>query len=315
MSRSALAAVLVLLLVPVLVTASASAWAARTVLDPTAFAAVVDGSLESPAIEVALADSIATTVVGEVGRRAPAEIDDLATDVLGLPPGSDRVAVETALADRIVGALRTPAVRSVRRDVVAAIHRALVETVTTGRGPIRRVGPDVVLDTGDLLERIAAVTDPRIVPLLADAGLDPGHGVVMASADELRVAERALTLMDALRIILPLLALALTLLVIVLAHRRVRALGIVGLTIAAAGLLSIAIVWFAGRAVTGATDLAVTRRILGAAYDAVTSSLLTQAIVLVVAGLVVWAIAWVLERQGRRRAVERMLGPRERSGV
>lgn len=315
MSRTALAAVLVLLLVPVLVTAQASVWAARTVLDAATFATVVERSLESPAVELALADSIATTVVDALGRRAPAELDDLATGVLGLPPGSDRSTVKTGLSDRIVAALHTSAVRSVRRDVVASIHEALVGSVTTGNGALRRVGADIVLDTGVLVERVAADTDPRIVPLLADAGLDPGHGVVVARADELRAAEGALALMDVLRVILPLLAVSLALLVVVLAHRRVRALGIVGLAAALAGLLSIAAVWLVGRSLTGATDLAVTRRIIGAVYDAITSPLLTQATVLVVAGLVVWAVAWVLERRGRRHAVARMLGPRERSGV
>ena len=60
--------------------------------------------------------------------------------------------------------------------------------------------------------------------------------------------------MEALERLLPLVAVSAALVVVVVAHRRARALGIVGLAIAVAGAVSLLVLWLAGRYIASVPD-------------------------------------------------------------
>ena len=67
--------------------------------------------------------------------------------------------------------------------------------------------------------------------------------MVVAQVSELQPIRRTIDIMQASRSIVPLLAIAVALLIVVIAHRRERALGIVGAAVALAGLVSLAVIW------------------------------------------------------------------------
>ena len=56
--RTMLAAVLLVLLLPVLVVANASEWAARTVIDDRAFATTAGRVMDAPALRAVVADRV-----------------------------------------------------------------------------------------------------------------------------------------------------------------------------------------------------------------------------------------------------------------
>ena len=117
-------------------------------------------------------------------------------------------------------------------------------------------------------------------------------------------------LMEALERLLPLVAVTAALVVVVVAHRRARALGIVGLAITVAGAASLLVLWLAGRYIASVPDAPAARQLAGDVYDAFLRTLVVQAALLVVVGLFLAVVSWILTRRERRRATRRMLGPR-----
>jgi Ni,Fe-hydrogenase I cytochrome b subunit len=109
---------------------------------------------------------------------------------------------------------------------------------------------------------------------------------------------------------LPLVAVTAAFVVVVLAHRRARALGIVGFAIAVAGAVSLLVLWLAGDYVSAVPDSAVVRQLTAELYEAFLQLLVVQAALLIAVGLVLVVLSWFLGRSGRRRATARMLGPR-----
>lgn len=308
--RSGLAAVLVIAFVLTAVVANTSSWALRTVLDGATFAATVERVLDSPLLEERIAAEIAQVTVAGLERLAPSVVEDVATRVLELPPRSDDAQVEAALTDRIVDELDTPAVQGLRHDLVLSIHDVVFGALEGDPGLITVQGEDVVLDLDGLIDQIAAVTEPEVATLVHEAGFGGRGPIVIAQVAELVPIRRAVDLMETLQVILPLLAIAVALLVVVLAHRRVRALSIVGLAVTAAGIASLVIVWLSGLYVTRIPDAPVAQQITAEVYAAFLITLALQAAALVLAGLAIALAAWIIERRRRRRAIEEMVGPR-----
>ena len=312
MLRTGLAAVLVIALVLTVVVANASFWATRSVLERAAFAETVERGFESPELGSSISAALAEAVVTGLQRVAPSRIDDLATQVLGLPAGTKASAVEAALGDRINDEFDTAPARELRHDLALSLHKAVLDAAEGRPGLVTVRGDDVVVDADALVARIAAVSDPRIAAEITRSGIGAGGPVVVAEVAGLSTVRRSIEVMRALQLILPLLAVAVALLVVVLAHRRIRALGIVGLAVTAAGAASLALVWLGGRYLTGLPDAPVVRRLAGDLYASLLASLVVQAAALVAVGLVIALLAWMIGRRQRRRAVRQLVGPRVR---
>jgi hypothetical protein len=309
MLRTGLAAILLVLLIPMVVAANTSFWALRTVLDSETFSTTVGRALDTPAVERLVADALADVIVDRVGRAPTAVAAGLASR-LGLPAGSDRQQIRAALSDRILGSLDDPGVRQVRDEVVTAVHGEVIGLAEGRSGLVAVRGKNVVLDTAGLLDRIGTSADPRIASLVVNVPVILTSPIVIAQVGALEPVHEALRLMRAIQLLLPLVAVTAALIVVVLAHRRARALGIVGLAIAVAGAVSLAILWLAGPYVSRVPDAEVARQVTAQVYDAFVSLLVIQAALLVAVGLVLAVLSWLLARSGRRRATARMLGPR-----
>jgi hypothetical protein len=310
-SRTSVAAVLLVLLLPMVVVANASTWALRTVLDDRVFAATVGRILDTPTLEAEMSER-ATSLILDVADDSNLRLQALATQVLGLPT-ANRTAVETALESRIATALGAPAVVAARDDAVSAVHR-FVTGAAKAEPPLAVRGSQVVLDLGDIVEEVAAELDPRL-PALGLASLPAAKTtVVLGEASQLRMVSQGITLLEAARIVIPLAVVAVILAIVGLAHRRIRALGIVGVAIMVAGLVSLAVAWVGGGVVRRAPEDLTVRTIIGEVYDAFIGLLLAQSLLLVAAGAAIAVVALFAarrrERSQRRREVERMFGPR-----
>jgi hypothetical protein len=310
-SRTSVAAVLHVLLLPMVVVANASTWALRTVLDDRVFAATVGRILDTPTLEAEMSER-ATSLILDVADDSNLRLQALATQVLGLPT-ANRTAVETALESRIATALGAPAVVAARDDAVSAVHR-FVTGAAKAEPPLAVRGSQVVLDLGDIVEEVAAELDPRL-PALGLASLPAAKTtVVLGEASQLRMVSQGITLLEAARIVIPLAVVAVILAIVGLAHRRIRALGIVGVAIMVAGLVSLAVAWVGGGVVSRAPEDLTVRTIIGEVYDAFIGLLLAQSLLLVAAGAAIAVVALFAarrrERSQRRREVERMFGPR-----
>ncbi len=309
MLRTGLAAILLVLLIPTVVAANASFWALRTVLDSETFSTTVGRTLDTPALQRLVATSLADGIVDRIGRASPAAVGVLASR-LGLATGADPDRVSAALGKRILDAMDDPAVAEVRDEVVAAVHGSVIGVAEGKPGLVAVRGKDLVLDTTGLLDRIAAAADPRVASLVADVPTGLAGPIVIAQVAELEPIQDALALMEVLEQLLPLVAVTAALVVVVLAHRRTRALGIVGLALAVAGAASLLVLWLAGRYIAGVPDAPVARELTAQVYDAFMQTLVAQAVLLVVVGLFLAIVSWLLARSERRRATRRMLGPR-----
>jgi hypothetical protein len=267
--------------------------------------------LDTPTLEAEMSER-ATSLILDVADDSNLRLQALATQVLGLPT-ANRTAVETALESRIATALGAPAVVAARDDAVSAVHR-FVTGAAKAEPPLAVRGSQVVLDLGDIVEEVAAELDPRL-PALGLASLPAAKTtVVLGEASQLRMVSQGITLLEAARIVIPLAVVAVILAIVGLAHRRIRALGIVGVAIMVAGLVSLAVAWVGGGVVRRAPEDLTVRTIIGEVYDAFIGLLLAQSLLLVAAGAAIAVVALFAarrrERSQRRREVERMFGPR-----
>ncbi len=308
MLRTGLATVLLVLLLPTLVAANASTWALRTVLDSETFSTTVERALDAPTLERALAVTVADGIVDRV-ERSPLIVAELARRV-GLAAGVGPDDVRAALSERVLDAMSDPAVERVRGDVITSVHGQVLGLAKGEAGLISVRGTDLVLDTAGIVDRIARDAEPRVASLVQNVPPSLSRPIVVAQVAELEPVQDALTAMETLRLLLPLVAVTATLIIVLLAHRRARALGIVGFGVAIAGVLSLLAVWSAGLYVAEVPDAPVARQLTREVYDAFLSQLIGQSIVLVAFGLAVAVIAWYVQVRDRRRATKRMLGPR-----
>ena len=309
MIRTALAAVQLILLLPAVVIANASNWAARTVVDDSAFASPVGRVLDPPTLRATIAPRIADEVTTYLERN-PETLTLLATEILHVPDGTTAADVRAALQARLATALDDPAVRAARDRAIESVHAYLVGAAGGADQAVRIQGDELVLDTGPLVEKLAAAVDPRLTPATVTLP-ETDRLVVLASAGALGTTSDALSVMEVVQFLIPIVAIIAALAILGLAHRRVRALGMVGIAVMVAGVVTLAAAWIGGEAIGQASADITVRQITTEVYTAFITLLVWQAVALIVGGLVLVLIAWLLVR--RRRAA-RAGGPSGQGG-
>jgi hypothetical protein len=301
MPRTLLAALLLVVLLPVLVITNASTWALRAVLDDDAFATTVSRTLDTPALEHAMAVAIADAVIDRLAL-APAVVEQLGTQILGLPGPVDETSVRAALADRVQAAFADPQVRAARDEVIVSIHQAVLRTGDGQVGSVTIRGSDIILDPTAIVTRIANATDGRIGAIVAASGGRLTAPFVVASVPALQPLQQTLDTLEALQVVLPIAAIAVAVLILLLAHRRLRALRIIGIAMAFAGLITIVLVSLAGRYVATIPNDETGRLAASEVYDAFLSLLIVQSALLATVGLLAALVAWLLGRRHKRAA-------------
>ena len=305
MLRSVFVALLVLALIPAVAAANATTWAKRSVLDRQTFTETVDRALDAPEAEEALAEQLAPALfdiligADERARLVLAPIAGQSTDA----PDN---AIVRGLEPRIRAALESPRIDAAREQLVIAAHRTLVG-LDDPDSTVRIEGDALIVDAADLLRVLLDTIDARLVALGVDVPAGANVDIELASSPGLAATGQVLPTVDRLGTILPLVAIATALLVIVVAHRRGRALQVVGLAITLAGAACLGVVWLGGLAVAGA-ESPISPELVQVTYQALSSDFVTQSMVLMVGGfvlLVVGGVASVMRagRPATRRSV------------
>lgn len=295
--RTVLAAVLLILLLPAIVIANASNWAARTVVDDVAFRSTVTRVMETPTLRATIVQRVSDEVTTFLATN-PETLRLLVTEILHVPDTTSVDDVRAALRARLAVAMDDPAVRQARDEAIEQVHAFLIDASTGGDRAVRIDGDRLVLDTGPLVERLAAAVDPRLTP--ATVRLSEGDRlVVLASANALQTARTGLPLLEVIQFLVPLIAVVVALAIVGLAHRRVRALGLVGIAVTVAGAVTLVAAWFGGSVLGEASTDVTVRAITTEVYTAFVTLLVLQAAALIVAGLVLSLVAWVLGRRHR----------------
>jgi hypothetical protein len=217
---------------------------------------------------------------------------------------SDRQVIG-GLQPLVAAALDDPRTTAARDTLVDDVHATLRGAAAPG-GHVRIVEEHFVVNVQPMLDAIV-----RSVEVPGNAALEaalvaalPGVPIEVALADApgLGAARDGLATLDRAVLVLPLVALLVALLVLLVAHRRARALGIVGAAAVIAGLAGIGVVLLGGVVIArSGSDLNPTlvERTLGV-YSGV---LLVQSAVLVGAGLVLAFIGSIAAGRGGRRPV------------
>ena len=302
MIRTLLAAVLLVLLLPALVVANASEWAARTVVDDEAFTTTAGRVMDTPALRAVVADRISTQVVQAL-LTDPITARVVATQILGLTAEATATEIDGAIRSRVAVALDDPAVRSTRDAIIADIHAALIGAATGASGSVRVEGDALVLDTGPFIDRLATAVDGRLTPgFIAIPPAD--RTIVLVEADAIETSSQALSILDLGRFLIPIAAVVVALAVLGLAHRRVRALGLIGIALTLAGAVTLAVAWAGGEAIGNASSDTTVRQVTSEVYDAFLGLLVVQSLLLILAGLLIALIAWAIRRgrQSSRRS-------------
>jgi hypothetical protein len=218
---------------------------------------------------------------------------------LGADP-SDRQVIG-ALQPLVAAALDDPRTTAARDTLVDDVHATLRGADAPG-GQVRFVDEHFVVNVQPMIDAIVRSVDmPGNAALVAAL---PGVPIEVALADApgLGAARDGLATIERAALVLPLVALLAALLVVLVAHRRARAVGIVGAAAVIAGLVGIGVVLLGSVAIArSGADLnpALVEGTIGV-YSGV---LLVQSAILVVAGLVLAFIGSIAAGRGARRPV------------
>lgn len=300
--RTFLAGALLVLLLPALVVANAAEWASRTVIDDRAFTATATRVMDSPTLRQVVAERVTTQVVTALVTD-PITARVVASEILGLRAEATATEIGTAIRARVTVALDDPAVREARDAIITDVHARLIGAATGASGAVRIQGDELIVDTGPLIDRLASAVDGRLTP--GSISIPAAERmIVLAQSDALETTSSALSLMDLGRFLIPLAAVLVALAILGLAHRRVRALGFVGIAVTLAGIVTLAAAWVGGEAVSGVASDPTVRTIASEVYAAFLSLLVFQSALLIAVGLLIALIAWLMarRRQSSRRS-------------
>ena len=303
MFRSLLAALLVLALIPAVAAANATTWAKRSVLDEQRFTEVVDRTLDSPEAEEALAEQLAPALF-ETLVSADERARLILGPIAGQSPNAPDDDIIRGLEPRIRAALESPRFDAARERLVIAAHQALVG-LDDPDSTVRIEGDALYVDAADLLRVLLDTIDSRIVALGVEVPEGANVDIELASSPGLAATGQVLPTVDRLGTVLPLVAIATALLVVVVAHRRGRALQVVGLAVTLAGAACLLVVWLGGLAVASA-ESPISPQLVQATYRALSSDFVTQSMAIMVGGFVLLVVGGIVAVfSGGRRATRR----------
>jgi len=303
MLRTLLAALLVLALIPAVAAANASMWAKRSVLDRQTFTETVDRALDEPEAEKALAKQLAP-ILFDALIATNDQVRLILAPIAGQSADAPDDAIIRGLEPRIEAALQNPRIEAARERLVIAAHGALIG-LDDPDSTVRIVGDSLYVDAADLLRAGLDAIEPRFGSLGISVPAGTDAEIELASSPGLEATGVVLPAIDRLGTILPLVAIATALLVVVIAHRRGRALQVVGLAVSLAGVACLLVVWLGGIAVAG-SESPISPQLVQSTYKAMTNDFVTQSMALMLGGLVLLVIGGVVSVfGGNRRATPR----------
>ena len=298
--RSFLAAILLLLLLPAAVVANGSWWATKTILDERTFTTVVGQALDSAVLRERLAER-ATAIALDKLNAADRQTQQTVLALFGLTAIPERHELELVLRPMFATALEAPSVRAERDRIMASAHRFVMSGGVAGNDAVAIEGPVVVLDLSPVLEEVVATVDDRLLTAGLAEFSRGDASVVLAETGSLQTVGSTLGLLETAGPGPSIALVAVAVLIVALAHRRIRAFGLVGVTVMTAGLVCLTLAVLAGEYARGISDRMAVNVVAGATYDAFATQLMEQSLLVAAGGTIVaasaWALSW-LRREG-----------------
>jgi hypothetical protein len=281
------------LLLPAAVVGNGSWWATKTILDERIFTTVVGQALDSAALRDRLAER-ATAIALDKLNAADRQTQQAVLALFGLTAIPDRQQLGMVLRPMFATALEAPAVRAERDRVMASAHRFVMSGAAASNESVAIEGAVVVLDLSPVVERLVATVDDRLLAAGLTEFSRRDASVVLADTGRLQTVGSTLGLLATAGPGLPIALVAVAVLIVALAHRRIRALGLVGVTVMTAGLVCLTLAVLAGEYARGISDRVAVNVVAGATYDAFATQLMEQSLVLAAGGTLVAVLAWVV---------------------
>ncbi|HSK52695.1 MAG TPA: hypothetical protein VLA44_08070, partial [Clostridia bacterium] len=191
-----------------------------------------------------------------------------------------------------------------RDQLVLAIHDALIGAVEDPEATVRIEGDALVLDAADLLRAVIGALRGRLGDIGVSIPETTTIEITLAASPAIASTPDGLSALERFAVVAPLLAIAIGLLIVLVAHRRRRAVGIVGLAVALGGIAGLAIVALGGVAVAGA-DSPIDPGLLTSTYGALSEDLAMQSAVVLAGGGALAAIGAFLALLPSRRGPSR----------
>ncbi|MDQ4052019.1 MAG: hypothetical protein M3237_04880 [Actinomycetota bacterium] len=272
---SGLVALLAALVLPIAITA---VWTAERVTDTNGYVGAVGPLADDPDVQAAL-----------TGR-----LEQYAADAVGLEElgGAQEQVARQAITAAVTAAVTDPSFRPAWESANRAGHAELIRTLRDDQSG--RIAP---LDLAVVIEPVLDTLRAQGLPV---RDVQPPGLVFTPDHRPLRAAQEGYQTLDAARLVLPVAWVALVVIALAVARRRLRALAI----LAGASIVSVALMWpvlAVGR--SGALEAVpeADRELGEAVWDGVTQSLERSASVAIVVAAVALVVAVVLGlvRSGR----------------
>jgi hypothetical protein len=269
-------------------------WLRVTLLDTDRYVDTVAPIAAEPGVQQAVADKLETAIYSRIDFAA------LARDVL--PDRADVLApaiqagVERVVSDRIAEFTRSQRFQDLWVDANRRAHTRVVELLTGGRSGRLELDEDTVyLDLSAAVERVRSGLQERGLDRIANAIPSSVDGrVKLFQSQELVTAQRAVKLLKAVAIVLPVLALGCLVGAVFLTRSRRRGLLRVGMGLAVAMLLLIAALAVARSAYLDALDqTALPRAAASNVFDTVVALLRDGVRVAVIVAVLVAVLSYV----------------------
>ncbi len=290
--RTIIAVVLLSLGLVVALAANVTTWTKDTLLDTNDWVAAVEPLPSDDRVSAALADLI-------VDELTIATEDLRAQARAALPPEA-RFLTEPIVAG-LQRVLREEAMKLIQSqqftDIWVKVNRlAHEQLVAILKGEdnelLKTSGGDVRLDFRDAVVTVREQLGPDGQQLIADVPEDAGV-IVIASSEQLAEAQDAVSLLDTLGVVLPLLATAMLLGSIAVAVGRRRFLLAAGVGLAIVAAITLIALDVARGEVLSLIEDATVRSAAGAAFSITTDGLHSQTVGLLILGLLLAVAAWV----------------------
>lgn len=284
-----------------------SIWANRQALNTDNWVSTSSRILENQEVDTQLSEYVATQIFNNVDVKA--ELESQLPPKLRILAGPAAGGLQQLAPQATERALQTPQVQQIWKDSNRAAHLALLEIIDGGGNNVSTKNGEVVLNLNEILSSVSAQigVGQKLV-----AQIPPGAGqiTVLKSAD-ISTAQKVAKLIRTLPVVLTIIMLILYGLAIYLAGpRRREALRAVGLSLLAAGILTLLARGLAGTYVVDAltkTDQA--KPAADAVWSIGTSLLVTIATSAIAFGILLFLGAWLAGPTRLAKAARRESAP------
>jgi len=310
MSRRRSAAVIALVVLATLITfvGSLTVWSKRQLLDNEAWRTSSARLLQQPAVRSALATTLVDQLYANVDveqqlrQNLPAGTKGLAPELASALQTASTRAAETFLGTARGQQLWVELSGRAHAQLVRALEGKSVRGIGTANG-------EIVLDLRPMLQRLAnrvGVGDRLATALPPDAGR-----IVLLRSDQLKNAQHAVRVLNALSVVVAIVALALYAIAIWVARgARLRTLAWSGGSLVLVGLLVLIVRRLVGHWITGSLVKTLANRpAVGQAWLIETDLLRDIALALVLYGVVAIVAAWLGSAARHAVALRAWLAP------